>query len=180
MANRIPFVAYFKVVLEQTDGKRFEIWRSRQKMASLIYADLMANFEDTFGNLTLPGGSATWSAGVDALSTLYDSVAYKPQFGDSPDILTVVGFFNNDAVVPYKNTKPVIAGNEVWLGPATGAPGYAPFADPTTANDTVCNALRTAFDDSITSVIVELIRLEVNGVAYGREARHFPRRAGSE
>ena len=179
MANRIPFVAYFKIIPEYGSGKRFEIQRSRDKISAVVYMDLMNNFQDVYGNVAEPGGNAHLGVTTNSYSFSLEQAgaASKPQFGDTPDIITIVGFFDSPVVTPYNNTKPVISVNKVWTGPATGAPGYHPAVDPNAGAVTAVNALRTALEASITSVDIELIRLELNGVAWGREAKHFPRRA---
>ena len=186
MANRVPFTAYFRIVPERGEGKRFEIWRSRERIARLVWRDLNDVLENATApdgggteggaNFAVPGGIVTWGLAQDAdsLSSSMDAVAYKPQFGEFPDQLTVVGFVDQDNTVPYSE-KQYISGGRVWSGPATGAPGFTVNTMPNTANQVAAASLKAQLEAAITSVPVELIKLEVNSVSYGRGAIHFPR-----
>ena len=187
MPNTVPFTAYFRMVPERGEGKRFEIWRSRERIARLVWLDLNTVLEDSVpfnsagdtagtANFAVPGGTITWSLAQDAdsNSSSMNAVAFKPQFGESPDQLTVVGFVEQDDTVPY-GEKQLISGGRVWNGPAAGAPGVTISTMPTTANQAAAAALKALLEASIISVPVEMIKLEINGVAYGRGAIHFPR-----
>jgi len=186
MANRVPFTAYFRMVPERGEGKRFEIWRSRERIARLVWLDLNTVLEDSMPynaagttggvNFAVPGGTITWSLAQDAdsNSSSMNAVAFRPQFGEFPDQLTVVGFVDQDDTTPY-GEKLLISGGRVWSGPAAGAPGVTVGTMPTAANQAAAAALKTLLEAAITSVPVEMIRLEINGVAYGRGAIHFPR-----
>ena len=188
MANKVPFVAYFRIVPERGSGKRFEIWRSREKLAHLIWRDLNDILESTpegtpvgteadeVANFAAPGGSVTWGLAADeySLANTMSAVAVKPQFGEFPDTATVVGFYNSETVVPYAE-KTLISGGRVVTGPAAGAPGWDPSTDPNAANQAAAKSLKTALESAITSVDAEMIKLEINGVVYGQGGRHFPR-----
>jgi hypothetical protein len=188
MPNRVPFTAYFRVVPERGSGKRFEIWRGRERLAQLVWRDLNAVLEnamnlsntatDPEANFAVPGGIITWGlAGAEATgsnSMSMNAVAYKPQFGEFPDQLTVVGFIEQDDVVPYQE-KQLISGGRVWNGPATGTPAYSANTEPNAANQLAAAELKAILESAITSAAVETIKLEINGVTYGRGGLHFPR-----
>jgi len=187
MPNRVPFTAYFKIVPERGSGKRFEIQRSRERFARLVWNDLNTNLENAIpgagtglgttvgANFTVPGGSIHWglAASDSSLSSNMGAVAVKPQFGESPDTLTVVGFYEGSNVIPYSE-KQLISGGRVWNGPATGTPAYTISTEPNAANRSAARALKTALEGAIESVEVEMIKLEINGVKYGRGGLHFP------
>ena len=157
--NRFPFVAYFKITPERGDGKRFEAHRSRQKMAHLVYRDLDDNF--TTGNVAEPGGGQHWGFGGDAssFSMQQDSAAVKPQFGESPATVTVVGFFEpavlpDDALIPYQEKQIIHSGTThnrtSQSGPAAGAPGWeSPSYEPSAANRSLVASLKTDLEAAI-------------------------------
>jgi len=183
MANRHPFTAYFKIVPELGNGKRFEAIRSREKIANLVWNDLRNNLMEA--NIALPGGSGTWTAAssTDSISTAVGGVAVKPSYGEYPDMLTVVGFFDDTGTdlpsqsaaesAPYSQ-RMLISGGRVWTGPATGAPGYSNDTVPSEYNRALASTIKTALETSITSVSVELVGLEVDGVKYGWGGYHMP------
>lgn len=176
MANRVPFTAYFKIVPDRGTGKRFEIQRSREHLAHLIYLDLTdaANPTRDFtdGNITSPGGGGNWGLSTEALSDMVPTVAVKPQFGESPDMVTVTGFYNGSAAAPYSQ-KGIICGGKYVVGPASGAPGYSDNTMPSSTNLADATALAAGLIGAIVSVEVELIKLEVAGVSYGRGHLHI-------
>jgi len=184
MANRVPFKAYFKIVPNRGSGKRFEIHRSREQISNRVWNDLNDTLEDSMNeptdagtssmmNFAVPGGGVQWSLAEDTGSKLMNGVALKPQFGEFPETLTVVGFYDSDNVVPYRE-KQLISAGRTWTGPATGAPGYSDNTEPSDGNRADAVALKAALEAAITSVSVEVIRLEVCGVAYGHGGFHFP------
>lgn len=191
MANRVPFTAYFKIVPDRGSGKRFEIQRSRERLAHLVWRDLNDTMENAtvewlggsgsvpggVANFAVPGGSVTWMLAAgdpDAISNSMAGVAVKPQFGESPDTLTVVGFYDSDATVPY-NEKMLISVGRVWKGPASGAPGYSGATEPSAAISDAAVALKAALEAAITHAPVEMIKLEIGGVKFGHGGLHFPR-----
>lgn len=178
---KIPFTMYAQIYPEYGNGKRFEIQRSRERIAWLIQKNLIANFSD--GNIALPGGGGyatvvDRTTADDGFSTHVDIVAVKPQFGNDPDMVTVTGFVDTELIgesddVPYPSMN-VISGNEYHSGPATGAPGWTVATEPTTDNEDLVVALKSALEAAITDVTVLIIKMEVNGVLYGRGGYHFP------
>jgi len=179
--NRIPFVAYFKIVPERGSGKRFEIVRSRERIAHLIWGDLYTTLENESGtgpgiNMAAPGGAVHWGLAVDAdsLASTVNAVSVKPQMGEFPDTVTVVGFYDDDsAAVPY-GEKTLISVGKVWKGPASGPKGYSTDTMPSAANAAACKALKTSLEAAITSVDVQTIKMDVGGVIYGHGGMHFP------
>lgn len=187
MANRVPFTAYFKIVPDRGSGKRFEIQRSRERIAHLVWRDLNDVMENALvenggtaphvANFAAPGGSITWmlaTADADSLSTSMSAVSVKPQFGEFPDTLTVVGFYESDFTLPYKEMSLISAGR-VWKGPASGAHGWTPSTSPSSDVSTAAVALKAALEAAIISVPVEMIKLEIDGVKFGQGGHHFPR-----
>ncbi len=192
MANRVPFTAYMRIVPERGSGKRFEIHRSRQKFAHLVHQDLKDNFSD--GNIADPGGGQTASLAVNGIdsndpssfSNQANGGAVVPQFGGAPDTVIINGFYDGSTVTanakaeatPYGEKKLIHSGGnygESTSGPAAGAPSWNNDTRPTaTAQDIVRN-LKSDLETSITSVAVEIIKLEVQGVLYGHGGLHFPR-----
>jgi len=184
MANRIPFTAYFKIVPDRGTGKRFEAQRSRERIANLVWGDLNGVLENAVEtgslvldgvNFAVPGGSiaSSQASDVSSLSTNMSGVAVKPQFGESPDTLTVVGFYESDTILPYRE-KQLISVGRVWNGPAAGAPSYSYNTEPSAANRVDAATLKSMLEGAITSVAVEMIKLEISGVKYGHGGLHFP------
>jgi hypothetical protein len=179
MANRIPFTAYLRIVPNRGTGKRFEIHRSRERMARQVWEDLNdvlenAMEDDGLGvNFAVPGGSVTTLTAHSPFSSNESGVAVKPQFGESPDTLTIIGFYESNTQYPYPE-KQLISAGRVWSGPAAGAPGYSANTEPNDANRVDVAALKLLLESAITSVAIEVIGLEVNGVKYGRGGLHFP------
>jgi len=168
MANRIPFTASFRIIPERGSGKRFEIQRSREKIAALVYEDLTTAGIFPNGNIAEPGGSVTWlRAGSDNNpSNNMSGVAVKPQFGETPDTLMVVGFYDGTVARPHGQVS-VISGGACVSGPNAGPGASALLVTPTTAAIANANAIRAALLNGITSVSVTLISLEVSGIRYG-------------
>jgi len=185
MANTIPFTAYFKIVPNRGNGKRFEIQYSRENMAGLVHNDLLTNFIN--GNIAQPGGTVTSSL-AEGPANVISAVAVKPQFGDSPDTLTVVGFYNQpgedsadetgedsaDENHPPYGEITIISHGAVLTGPGTGPVGRVMGVTPSANNTNIAAALRAELLAAITSVSVELIKLEVAGQAYGWGGVHLP------
>lgn len=175
MANMVPFTAYAKIVPERGDGKRWELRRSRERIAYLVHNDLVNNL--TVGNIAHPGGDGVWGLAEDASSLSLDinTVAVKPQMGQDPDLVTIVGFYDGDAAkVPYSEISVIHAG-ETRTGPLAGAPGWRADLGPSANSVVEVKALKTALTAAITSVSIEIVRIEIAGVIYGRGGFHFPR-----
>lgn len=172
MAFKIPFTIYIKITPEYGNGKRFEIQRSRERIAHLVHLDLSSL--NTIA-MASPGGGGTWGLAEDttSLSNLVEIVAVKPQFGQDPDILTVVGFYNAVPKTPYPEITLINAG-EYKTGPASGAPGWRSNLEPTSDSRTAVKNLKTAVSGAITSVTVDIIKIELSGITYGRGGYHFP------
>lgn len=175
--NQIPFTVRAKIVPERGLGKRMEIQRSRERIAALIYTNLLSSF--TSGNIATPGGNATWSYGndVSSFANTVNIVAVKPQFGNQPDMVTITGFYNPtgspDTVPPYPTVTRILA-NTRMTGGASGAPGWSDSYKPTAANSAQVKALKLALETAIVDAVVTIITIEYNGVKYGQNGYHFP------
>lgn len=175
MANRVPFTAYMKITPERGDGKRWEIQRGRERLAYQIATDLAASFSD--GNMALPGSSGEWglAANGGSLSSLINISAVKPQFGEDPETVMIEGFYAGDQnALPYGEATLIYAG-ESRTGPASGAPGWNANYAPSAACLTQVKALKTALEAAITSVTVEITKIDYSGVSFGQGGHHFPR-----
>lgn len=186
MANNIPFVAHARIVPNRGNGKRFEIHRSRQKIAATIYEELLENFTD--GNIAQPGGGQTdslalnniGSSDLSSFSNTTNGVAVKPQFGEQPDLVTIVGFYDGlvgtggvDIVpVPYGEKK-IIHANECITGPASGAPGWNNDTNPSSSHRSIVSNLKSALESSVTSLTLNIVSMEVQGVKWGWGGHHF-------
>lgn len=168
--DRIPFVVYAKITVEQGANKRFEIIRNREHLANLIYRDLIAA---TSINTVSPGGSGTWglTSSHDSLSEDCPIVAVKPQFGQEPDIVTIVGFYNGNGVIPYQE-KTVLHDGQYVSGPA-GVKGSG--LDPSSLSVVDVKALKAAIEAAVINVAIEIIKMDIAGVIYGHGGFHFPR-----
>jgi len=171
----VPFMACLKVVPNRNNGKRFEIWRNRETMARHVHNQLV-NVTDL--TIARPGGSVSYpgaSNGDWAMSNLAYGVAAKPQFGQSPDMLTVIGFYKTSSTTyqaPYGD-KTLFDVNTVKTGPNTGAPGWRNDLGPTSYCRTLMRAIKTLIESSITLVTITIIKMEVNGVKFGQGGHHF-------
>ena len=192
MSNRIPFVAYADIRPEAA-RKRWEIIRSRERIAALIYSDLTAYFANTGTepaesgtdsiaqehnpviDLASPGGSGEWglAASPDSLSSLVETVAIKPQFGEEPDTVTITGFYKGTGTIPYP-TATILCNGEYVTGPI-GAPGWNSALNPSAANVADVIALKAALEAAVVSTQMTVIRIEIAGIVYGRGGFHFPR-----
>lgn len=191
-----------KFVPERGAGKRFEIHRSRERIAHLVWRDLNDNLEDSVefeggpdatepgsANFAVPGGTVHWGLQEDAdsLSSSMQGVAFKPQFGEFPETLTIVGFYQYDIGTPYEE-KMLIANGRTYTGPSAGAPSYSGNTRPTASTFNAARSLKDAIETAIANVPLsesaaaaagqnywaEIIALEIAGVRFGRGGLHFP------
>lgn len=189
--NRVQFEAHLRIVPERGEGKRFEIHRSRQAQAHLVHRDLVANFAN--GNIAQPGGGQSWGIGeIDGDQTAWgfsshvNGAAVKPQFGETPDTITVVGFFDHTSAtagtandtIPYNEKQIIHSGTthtrSSQSGPAAGAPGWNDEYNPSGPGRQVVFALKEDLEAAITSIPVEILWIEVMGVRWGQGGHHFP------
>lgn len=189
MANRLPFIAYIKITPDRGSGKRFEIQRSRERIARKIYAELneySAGSNPVDFTLTAPGGGATDAIVVsaDSLSDSAYAAAVKPQMGEFPDVVTVSGFCTlTDAqytALPEASphgTKKVINASQSYTttgqqsaisGPASNIQDGAPTAQ----NQYGAALLKNSIESAI-GLLGSVIRLEFNGVKYGQGGLTF-------
>lgn len=170
MPNNIPFTAYAAIVPEVAKGKFGRI-RSRERIAHLIYTDLLATFS---GNIASPGGDGQWAlaASPDSISESVNIVAVKPQFGQDPDMVSIVGFYPGTGVVPYKPAT-ILHDGQYVSGPV-GAPGWNSNFEPSAANVSDVIAIKSALEAAVVSTAMTIIEMVVAGVRYGRGGYHFP------
>lgn len=183
MANTLPFVVRAQITPQRGTGKRFEYIRSLEKIGYLINRDLQNNFSS--GNMASPGGSGESgiAPGVldnttSGLSGLVSIVAVKPEFGQDPDMVTVVGFYqpnNYDSTMPPYGTRTVDFDGVPTTGPASGAPGWTTAMMPSTTEVTYVKALKAALEAAVVSTTWTILFIELNGVKWGRGGYHFPR-----
>ena len=177
MGNKIPFIVKAIITPERGNGKRLEVQRSRERIAYLINNDLVNNFG---GNIASPGGSGESGLAVSAASLSDDIsiVAVKPQMGESPDMVTIAGFYNptdgNVSTPPYPTINLIHAGTTV-NGPLTGNTGWNTNYNPSTESNTHAKDLKSKIQTAITSVEIEIVVIEINGIRYGWDGFHFPR-----
>jgi hypothetical protein len=172
MPNRTPFTAYLQITPDRGTGRRFESIISAEKIAEQIYNELLANFA---GNIASPGGSGDDDSieSPDGFSDSSNIVAVKPAFGNDPDQVTIVGFFNGSGAPPYNPTTILHCGQYV-TGPNVGAVGITPNTSPSAANQSDVLQLKEMIESSITSVNFVTLAMVVSGVRYGRGGLHFP------
>lgn len=183
MSRQIPFTMHIKIAPLGRSGlfnhgveKRFEGWRSMQKIAALIYDEL-----DDVANLTLakPGGGQYRSLSGTArggLSGLVYGGAVKPQIGLEPPQVMLAGFWAttgpNDPPFPEHQK---ISGGTVY----EGSTSTQWVVSPKTAVDTAVKALKDAVTAKLDAELSDDIeysvyRLEFSGIIYGNRGRHFP------
>ncbi len=186
MAHQTPFTAYLKIVPDRRSGKRVEIQRSRERMAHLIYSDLKQNQAFTSPNMNAdatfaePGGSQTYQIEEDVnpdvdgstFSNMASGFSVKPQFGQYPDTITIVGFFNFNSINTPYNEKKLIHCGSVVSGPGGGR-GYSVNTEPSTDNRANAKTLYNFLTYGITSVNCSVIKIDIAGVIYGNGGLHF-------
>ena len=186
MSTFIPFVAYLKIVPERGSGRRFEAVRSRDRTAQQINADIISAIgnEDLTAqtvNIAQPGGGADDARRLEnlspdtetCLSKLVSGCAVKPAFGSEPAQVTVVGFYHSDDEnIPPYNEKTIIHAGGVVSGPSAGSPAWA--GRPTAKANADVKALKSGLEGAIVAVAAEIIKIDFNGIIYGRGGYHFP------
>ncbi len=171
MAQQAPFNLFLRMY-PQTPGKRFEAIRAAQKLARLAYNALSAV---TGVTLATPGGGQSNTLDNGFKSDFANGMAYRPQFGQSPALPSIPGFYevdaNNDPPAADKNT---ISGGDY----REGYGGYNLVREnPTTTVANEVKALRTAIDAALaTDGLTELtvFRIEYKGMVWGDRGQHFP------
>ena len=169
--TNVQFAVTFKIIPNRGLGKRLEIFRSREKIATKIFN----NLKNISAFTLVDAGGSGYRAGVNKFSTFEKSGAYRPQFGQDPDIVTIAGIYRADpplTVGPYRNTN-IINDGTTKSGPVTFK-GYAADGsmDPTNENKTLACTLVDMISAAVTDY--SIIKLDVQGVVYGRGGFTFP------
>lgn len=172
MAHKAPFVAYFR--MQPFIGKRFEIIRSMQRAARLLYSDLAGNPNL---RLAMPGGGESSELFTTTGSDLVNGLAIKPQMGDVPAQLMVAGFYfvSADLYMPHAD-KTIINANEYFTGPGGAQPARS---SPVAAVLAEVVALKAIFDAAVVAegldvdVSMKLFRLIHKGIVFGDRGYSF-------
>lgn len=184
MKNNVPFTAYLRIVPNRASGKRFEIRRSLEKISQEIYESLM---DVDRINLAISGSSGTNTSKAidgDSLSNMSMINAIRPQFGQFYNMVTIVGFINDNAFDDnnvHRNEPPysdmtVINANEITKIPASGARGWNKDTMPTQSAIKLVKELKTILDNAIEDIEGASVRkIDINGVVWGEGRYHFPR-----
>ena len=195
MADRIPFTARIRIVPNRGSGKRFEIQRSREYMAHMIYDDLATYAATELGtggtevnnDLTLaePGGGVALTLQEDEFSSIMYGGAVKPQFGEDPDIVTIVGFctINEDLYTDLVTDPPVAEVNIIssmtthngtsMSGPGQATIGWRALNGPTPQTSIGATALKDTIEGAITVADASVVSLDFKGIKYGWGGFHF-------
>jgi hypothetical protein len=186
MADLLPFTTYIRIVPQRGNGKRFEIQRSREKIATKIYNALIAY---SGGKMTItlvePGGSATDAIyDLGPFNTVNYAAAVKPQMGEFPDTVTVAGFCTliDGGYTDFTDTPPYATATLISASadqsstgaPAvvTGPPVSIPHWFPTSQNEYGANLLRAQIQSTIGS-LGTVYFLDFNGIKYGWGGKTF-------
>lgn len=174
----VPFTVHVKIIPENP-GKRFELVRDMQKIASMAYEGLQPLVPSIL-SLAAPGGGQHTSIGGmqnGGLGGMTPGFAVKPQFGETPAQLMITGFYNtSNANVQPQPTATRISGNEIYESSASQAWIGGPNSIIDTQAEDLINSLETSLDSSLpNSVGYSIFRLDYSNVIYGDRGRHFPR-----
>jgi hypothetical protein len=145
--------------VDPIEGKRFEIIRDIEKIANRVEDDLRNMILGSFGaQIEIPG-----------------PVMFTPQFGQKPTRLTITGFMLSDKPVRSPLTdKQVDFQNQIITGPSTTGGNIRDGVNPTADQDDDVKILKSALETASPDLAGRIYRIELNGVAYGLDARSFP------
>jgi len=174
-----PFTVYAR--FQQTDsntfsGNRWEKWRAEQHTANLIERSLRTLVED----------GRTDSTDDDFELYIAFPIAFTRQFGQSPARITISGSYRGSAkeidtsgtephFPPKKTASDVIQLNSEGKNVGQGAFNAANLDPNDTVRQFAVDIKNLFSDDSIIQFIdrVEVMTVEVFGIKYGRNGRHF-------
>lgn len=175
MPKWVPFTIHIAITPNRGTGKRQEIWRDMQKIATNIY-EVLTDINTI--HLANPGGGQhTSRSGHDlgGLGGMTAGMAVKPQIGQAPAQVMITGFYDSQAqnIQPHPE-KQLIATNETWTGP-----GATPHLNnPVTTIDneiiTLKNDIENAITTNLPNLDYEIFRLDYSGITYGDKGYHFP------
>lgn len=172
----VPFTAFIKIVPSPTNGKRFEIIRSAQKLSIALFEEIH-NYDGGKFQLSSPSGGQQHSqTNGAALSSFANGTAYKPQFGQSPAQLTMSGFYKSQAQNVYTQTEVMrFSGNEKYTGSGSHLNEVMPTNTVTSEVIDILTILRNSCNAAFPgSVPYSVFRLEYNGLVFGDRGLTFP------
>jgi len=193
MANTLPFTVYLKFVPQRVSKSRWELIRSREKIARKTFLAIQKNIAEI--NQAMPGGGqisfadiayqdasgVNWTgpnSNIDAQNSFSNygkGLALTPQFGEYPDKMTLVGFISDiNALQAPAASQTIISNGVVFTGVSWGGHGFAPSTAPSTNNVASAQALKTAIDAALVAdpiaanhVDAKVEYIEIAGVKYG-------------
>lgn len=173
----VPFTAHIRIVPDHGSGvlnsKKFENWRSMQRIAVDMYNALISN--SSF-NLAIPGGGQQTSRSQFNLggnSWAAGGFAVKPQIGQAPAQVMITGFYDVDSSnAQIYQEQQIISGNEIYTGAAKASATHNPTTDA--GVKALRNAIDAEFEAALNNVIYSIFRIEYSGVIYGDRGYHFP------
>jgi hypothetical protein len=173
----VPFTVHVRVVPVRP-GKRFEHLKDLSKLAVLAY-EAIAGISGV--NVSTPGGGQNIQLGDpnrrSALGSYAQGTAAKPQIGQAPAQLMLMGYYQSEAAnsQTYADQQR-ISGGEIYTGPGQ----HSNDAMPSTTLNAEVKALKTALEAALTSGLpagaeYSIFRLDYSGVVFGDKGFHFPR-----
>jgi len=170
----MPFTAHIKITPARPGG-RWEHVRAMQRIAQMVYDGL----EDHAAlNIGIPGGGQqrSYIGAAGSLGWGQNGVAVKPQMGNYPAHLTVVGF----ADVGGENESPHEAHEIISGGEEHSIKTNAPWiANPTSSTLTSVGNLKTTIETVLSTslpndVTFSVWRIEFAGIVWGDRGISFP------
>ncbi len=175
MAKWVPFTAHIEITPNRGAGKRQEIWRDMQKIATNIYQALSG---ETTLHLANPGGGQHTSRsghGHGGMGGMTAGMAAKPQIGEAPAQVMITGFYESQTPnIQPQPEKQLISTNEIWTGP--GATPHLVNPVNTISNEVLAckNTIENAIMTDLPNLEFEIFRLDYSGITYGDKGYHFP------
>lgn len=176
----IPFTAHVRVRPSygstELKNKRMEYWRDMQKLAVLAHQELATEPSIEIAN---PGGGQHWntSAVEDAAKGgMASGLAVKPQIGQTPSQMNVVGFHRVDR----KNIQPHPEMTVFHAGEVRTAARNRPWvANPVSTIEDEVVTLKSTLESAITAALpvdteFSIFRIDYSGIIYGDRGYTFP------
>lgn len=157
----VPFTAYCSVDL--SSDKRLSYTKTLQKFANLLKSEL-----DQESDINVASSGAYLGGSANGLGT-------KPQFGNLPAQLSIVGFYGVDSpnAQPFESVE-LISANESHSG--YGMPTN--LQQPTAIINSEVAALKAIIETAITNSIpdanAKVYKITYSGVVFGHNGYHFP------
>lgn len=171
-----PFFVQARMVQTNTypmAGNRWERYRAQQKVANLIEMDLKELVENGLNP----------SVGDDFGFFFSFPVAFTPRFGNEPDRVSFSGFIEGSRIPESQNTdgsfnysppkKIAEDNNRIQYSSTERGPGYnTGDLKPVAQVRDMATFLKDLFNSRL-SDYVDVMKVEVSTVGYGRRGRHF-------